>query len=86
MAGNLSHESVARLKETVSRFRSLSREVRVLEQSIKKQSAAMRVLEPKRNAAHAEVLKLLHEMDCASNGNFGWESRITWMLAELTKR
>lgn len=36
-----------------------------------------------RASAASAITKMLTAMDCASNGNCGWEGRIVYMLGEL---
>ncbi len=68
--------------------RLLSERMELVEEITAIRSAAERLeeLELKYRIVSNNVIEQLEEMDCKSNGNTGWEGRITWMLTELMRQ
>ena len=78
-----SQEGVKVLREAAAEFARRGDEAERLHAQIKALTERLdHVLEVK-NAAHRNIIEQLKKMDCASNGNYGWEGRIAWMLGEM---
>lgn len=67
-----------------------AQDLRIAETHIARESAQLVALraslekhQADRVAAASAITKQLAAMDCASDGNFGWEGRIVYMLGEL---
>lgn len=79
-------EGVARLREFIVEHRKLRDEERSLLELINQKSRRLKDVVDLAGIAKSAVVKQLEEMDCESNGNFGWKERIVYMLGELEKQ
>lgn len=78
MSGKPHPEGVAKAIALIQQVQSLNAEIRELETATAK-------LEDKRKYlgnAYRELTGLIAEMDLASSGNFGYENRMAWFLAD----
>jgi hypothetical protein len=73
---------VEQLIDKLDFLSSLEREIAEL----RPKAARLKECEGLYASAHREVTKQLDAMDVSSNGNAGWEGRVTWMLLELIRQ
>lgn len=86
MSGLPSAQGVRELRNLLKSQRRLSEEVERLREEVESKSRRMRVASTELNSVSMSIIKQLQNMDCAANGNCGWENRICWMLAELEQQ
>src|SRR5687767_11897767 len=79
MSSKPSPDGVAKLRELATLKRNLENEMESLRPTIKRWNEIPNQIK----AADKEIIKQLENMDCRSSGNFGYEGRVLWMLAEL---
>jgi hypothetical protein len=77
-----SKDGVANLRVLLRRQRHILMEL----DKAKKEAAKVESLQEEASSAHREIIKVIEGMDCASSGNYGWESRVIWILDELDKQ
>lgn len=83
MSRSLSPNGVVRLRELAMRHRSLHDELQTLSERIKLMVKRSNEASDQYKDAHRQLIAQLEGMDCKSNGNYGWDERIAWMLGEL---
>jgi hypothetical protein len=49
-------------------------------------SERLKKLQTERDELGAEVQRQLESMDCDTPGNFGWSSRLAWLLHEIVRQ
>jgi hypothetical protein len=83
MSGKPSPDGVSELRRLAFNYRIYSDRAAALAQSIQQQKRELADVAEARNGAHDLLIEKLQEMDCASQGNFGWKERVAWMLGEF---
>lgn len=77
-------EGVSKLCRLAMDYRSFDLEIEMLEErKVETDAHLARARERYSETKHA-IVEQLRSMDCASTHNNGWESRFTWMLAQMT--
>lgn len=76
-------EGVELLRQAAARVRELDDKAAGLREFIRTYTDSLHAAEHERDKQAEAVLKLLREMDVASDGNTGWERRVVWFLSEL---
>jgi hypothetical protein len=83
MSSKPSHDGVAFLRERAAAFRENDDKLHRLIAQRDQLNRDIELLTNERSAAFKDMHQQLTKMDCASNGNTGWEHRVAWMLGEL---
>jgi hypothetical protein len=82
MSGKPHAEGVAKVIGLLSITEALNAEAQALRPKVQRLQAVE--AEMKENAK--QLLALLQSMDVEQTGNFGWESRFGWFLAEMRRQ
>lgn len=83
MSSKPSPSGVADLLKAARDMRDSEQRIDDIRLQIEKLTTMLSEQQDIRAKAADAVTKQLHAMDCATSGNFGWEGRIRYMLAEL---
>lgn len=83
MSGLPSMRGVRRLKVIARNYRELCEELYSLSTRIRIDSKRHNEVESLARLAQRALVDQLSAMDCAQNGNYGWEYRICSMLGEF---
>lgn len=84
MSGKPNAEQIALLRSAAARVRELDGEAQRLHKLINDSRELLEANNHERGKCASNVLDLLKRMDVASDGNYGWEGRVVWFLAELS--
>ena len=83
MSGKPSPDGVASVVSLLDRIAQLDAEI----EELRPQAERLRTVETERANLQADVTKNLKAMDvhAEQKGNWGWESRLAWFLAEMRR-
>lgn len=86
MSGKPSVEGVAEFIACIARLEAADRTIKTLSAEIELRSLDREKQIAQYNLARIEMLTLLERMDLVSNGNAGYEGRISWFFAQLARQ
>ncbi len=86
MSGKPNPNQIGELRQAAALVREQDIEAARLQAVIAESQKKLEAVKESRGRNAEQVVKLLTVMDCASSGNFGWEARIVWLMAELTEQ
>lgn len=82
MSSQPSPSGAAKAIELIDRAASLDHEIKQL----RPMAVRLKKAEEERSIVGREIGEHLRSMDCDSPGNFGWEGRFGWLLAEVLRQ
>ena len=83
MSGLPSVEGVAEIYELIAKEVSLEDEIAILHKTLSDGSARLKLAQEQYAAVTRSITDKMERMDVASHGNFGWQRRLAWFLAEF---
>jgi hypothetical protein len=86
MSGKPSNEKTAELYLALKNARELEVKLNKEMAEIERLQASIELCRRESATQKRIVLDLMSKMDVAANGNYGWENRVLWFLAELTRQ
>lgn len=86
MSGKPSPSGAKRAIEILTRVAQLTETIDTLGPEVRQKTAQLKALGEERHQLQSELGKLMRKMDCDSPGNFGWEGRMSWLVAEMYKQ
>ena len=85
MSGKPNNAQISELRDHAATVADLDRDIARLTQLIDEHSAALDQAREVRARNATEIRRLVAEMDLEQSGNHGWEGRMVYFLAELTR-
>lgn len=86
MSSKPSPLGVRELKAVVAKCARLEVEYEELGDRITADTTRYKAVERELAESKRDIIKKVEGMDCASNGNWGWEARFSWMLMEFERQ
>lgn len=83
MSGKPNPTQIGQLRHCAAMVREFDNEIERLRDLIANSTKQLEDIQASRAVNAEKIVKLLDAMDCQSSGNFGYEGRIVWLLAEL---
>lgn len=82
MSGIPSKEGVTELLKILRSIEQMEAEM----EELRPKAVRLRTLETEKANAASTVAKMLSAMDVAATGNYGFESRMAWFVAEVARQ
>ena len=86
MGGLPTPENADRVVEILEQVASLTAHIEALEPEVMSKTKHLRSMKGTRESIQKELGDLMRKMDCDSPGNFGWEGRMSWLVAAVVAR